>query len=210
MSLGALTLNTTMNLLLHKDPTVRQAVLDMLGIPACIVEVEDDVYTLVALNSLCKTYFNFQTDATSIALTVENVRKVTGNTRVEIKTIIQRITGNFAQCFNTGEILRTENEMVRFDGRLTWARNVIMPLTLDGVVVCLLVTITDITALIQTQEALESNLLKLVGAHVNLCEGCRKVQLNTDQWVSIDEFMSQRSDITFSHGICPNCSERVF
>jgi len=60
----------------------------------------------------------------------------------------------------------------------------------------------------QLQEAL---------AHVNTLEGiipicsyCKKIRNDEQYWLQVEQYISERTQARFSHGICPDCSERYF
>lgn len=52
--------------------------------------------------------------------------------------------------------------------------------------------------------------------HVNRLEGvlptcmyCKKIRDQRDVWVGIEQYITQRSEASFSHGVCPDCYEQV-
>ena len=50
------------------------------------------------------------------------------------------------------------------------------------------------------------------GSHrraVTVCSYCRKVQVHERAWERMDTFFSPRLHATLSHGVCPDCGERV-
>jgi hypothetical protein len=42
-----------------------------------------------------------------------------------------------------------------------------------------------------------------------ICMGCKKV-LNNDLWTQIEAYLDSHLDLKFSHGICPDCSARLY
>jgi C4-dicarboxylate-specific signal transduction histidine kinase len=42
-----------------------------------------------------------------------------------------------------------------------------------------------------------------------MCAWCKKVRDDDHYWHSVEDYISQRTDARFSHGICPECSSRV-
>jgi sigma-B regulation protein RsbU (phosphoserine phosphatase) len=53
-------------------------------------------------------------------------------------------------------------------------------------------------------------------AHVNELQGllpiccyCKKIRDDQNYWQHVEDYISARSDVEFSHGICPACYERV-
>lgn len=43
-----------------------------------------------------------------------------------------------------------------------------------------------------------------------MCSGCKKIRGDDDTWTAIDQYISQRSDINFSHGLCPDCLRTLY
>jgi len=42
-----------------------------------------------------------------------------------------------------------------------------------------------------------------------ICSYCKKVRDDQNYWQRVDHYISDRMDVQFSHGICPECLERV-
>lgn len=59
----------------------------------------------------------------------------------------------------------------------------------------------------QLQEAY-SRIKKLQGL-IPVCAWCKKVRDDKGYWEKIEEYISQRTDADFTHGICPECIEKV-
>jgi hypothetical protein len=51
--------------------------------------------------------------------------------------------------------------------------------------------------------------LKYLEGFLVICASCKQVRID-DAWVSIEHIISDRSDLLFSHGICPECTERLY
>ena len=43
-----------------------------------------------------------------------------------------------------------------------------------------------------------------------ICAWCKAVRDDQDYWHSVEEYISERTDAQFSHGICPNCARDVY
>jgi hypothetical protein len=43
-----------------------------------------------------------------------------------------------------------------------------------------------------------------------ICCGCKKVREGTGYWKAIEEYLTQHSEATFSHGLCPDCLQRLY
>ena len=42
-----------------------------------------------------------------------------------------------------------------------------------------------------------------------LCSYCRKIRDDEDYWHTVESYVSKHTDTRFSHGICPECYEKV-
>ena len=42
-----------------------------------------------------------------------------------------------------------------------------------------------------------------------ICSYCKKVRDDQNYWQQVDSYISKHSEIAFSHGICPDCYERL-
>jgi hypothetical protein len=50
--------------------------------------------------------------------------------------------------------------------------------------------------------------LSYLESFLHVCAWCRKIEYN-DQWLSLESHFAQKTGGTVSHGICPECSEKV-
>ncbi len=41
------------------------------------------------------------------------------------------------------------------------------------------------------------------------CMYCKRIRDDRDKWVGIEQYISQRTEASFSHGVCPDCYEQV-
>ena len=51
--------------------------------------------------------------------------------------------------------------------------------------------------------------VKTLRAILPLCSYCRKVRDDEDYWHSVESYVAKHTHTRFSHGICPECYERV-
>lgn len=42
------------------------------------------------------------------------------------------------------------------------------------------------------------------------CSSCKKVRMDPEFWESVEQFIKERSNIDFTHGICPDCIEKYY
>ena len=43
-----------------------------------------------------------------------------------------------------------------------------------------------------------------------VCAGCKKIRDEKGEWLHIESYISDRSDASFSHGICPDCAKELY
>lgn len=59
--------------------------------------------------------------------------------------------------------------------------------------------------------ALEVAMSKVKQLHglLPICSYCKSVRTDENYWEQVEQYVSHHSDLQFSHGICPNCYDRV-
>ncbi len=57
-------------------------------------------------------------------------------------------------------------------------------------------------------ESALANIRKLTGL-LPICAYCKAIRDDSNYWHRVEEYVSENSDVTFSHGICPNCLPKV-
>ncbi len=56
--------------------------------------------------------------------------------------------------------------------------------------------------------ALQDHVKRLEGI-LPTCMYCKKIRDDSQHWIGIESYISKRTEATFSHGVCPDCYERV-
>src|SRR6185503_18435 len=59
----------------------------------------------------------------------------------------------------------------------------------------------------ELEEALSQ--VKQLQGLLPICSYCKKVRDDQNYWQKVDTYLSDRIDVQFSHGICPECLDRV-
>jgi cytochrome c553 len=44
---------------------------------------------------------------------------------------------------------------------------------------------------------------------VSVCSNCHRVRLNSTVWQKMEEYIGERSLLSFTHGLCPECSSEL-
>ena len=57
-------------------------------------------------------------------------------------------------------------------------------------------------------EAAISNIRKLTGL-LPICAYCKSIRDDSNYWHRVEEYVSEHTDVTFSHGICPKCLPKL-
>ncbi|MBN2351082.1 MAG: hypothetical protein JXD23_00830 [Spirochaetales bacterium] len=50
---------------------------------------------------------------------------------------------------------------------------------------------------------------KYLEGFMTICASCKKVKID-DRWVHIKKVISDKSNLKFSHGICPACAAELY
>jgi hypothetical protein len=50
---------------------------------------------------------------------------------------------------------------------------------------------------------------RVLNSMISVCSSCNKVRVNQNQWKKMEEYISANSLLTFTHGLCPDCMEKV-
>lgn len=52
--------------------------------------------------------------------------------------------------------------------------------------------------------------IRAMGELVPICSCCKKIRNDKGFWDRIEKFLAERSDITLSHGFCPDCFKTFY
>jgi PAS domain S-box-containing protein len=52
--------------------------------------------------------------------------------------------------------------------------------------------------------------IKALSGLLPICASCKKIRDDKGYWSQIESYISKHSDIAFSHGICPECLEKMY
>ena len=62
--------------------------------------------------------------------------------------------------------------------------------------------------IVQLQKAMQD--VKVLSGFLPICAACKKIRDDTGYWRQIEEYISKHSNALFSHGICPDCSKKLY
>jgi len=105
------------------------------------------------------------------------------------------VRGSVASCFGDGKVVRNgaKLRLARKDGVSDldlWVT--VAPLVVDGCQLAVLI-LEDVSELVRLQGLLP------------ICMHCKKVRDDEEYWGSLEQYLSDHTDILFSHAICPVC-----
>jgi hypothetical protein len=52
--------------------------------------------------------------------------------------------------------------------------------------------------------------VKTLSGFLPICASCKKIRDDKGYWNQIEAYISEHSEAEFSHGICPECSEKLY
>lgn len=62
--------------------------------------------------------------------------------------------------------------------------------------------------IMELQDALEN--VKILSGLVPICANCKKIRDDKGYWNQIEGYIQKYSDVIFSHGMCPDCSDALY
>lgn len=52
--------------------------------------------------------------------------------------------------------------------------------------------------------------VKTLRGFIPICCGCKRIRDDQDYWREVEEYISEHTEAHFSHGLCPECLERLY
>lgn len=122
-------------------------------------------------------------------------------------------------AFKSDLSCRVDSEVFwRKDGSSFMVEYTSFPIVEDSVIKGAVVTFSDISDR-KRHEAEREKLIaelkqalievKTLSGLIPLCGWCKKVRSDTGYWQNVEQYIRSRTDATFSHGICPDCSKKM-
>ncbi len=93
------------------------------------------------------------------------------------------------------------------------------PDILDGVVRGFSVHVADVSALRERETELRSIIaerdralaeVSVLRGLLPICAGCKDIRTEAGEWHSVEHYVSQRTEVRFSHGLCPKCVKKHY
>ncbi len=120
----------------------------------------------------------------------------------------------------TGErFVSTDEVFVRRDGSVFPIAAVSSPIFENGKVVASVTAFRDISEqkelekdrdqlILSYREALER--VKTLKGLIPICSSCKKIRNDSGYWGQLEAYISEHSDAEFSHGMCPECAQKLY
>jgi hypothetical protein len=61
--------------------------------------------------------------------------------------------------------------------------------------------------ILELQSALDE--IRSLSGLLPICAWCKKIRDEQDRWITIEKYIAEHSDARFTHGVCPECLERM-
>jgi len=150
-----------------------------------------------------------------------------GRTREEMKGMpMQELLGPlfeknlpYIQAALAGEPQVFERQITRPDGEVYETIATYTPDKVDGVVRGFYAHVADVTLLKHREAALEKALKQrdeaLAEVHtlqglLPMCAGCKNIKDDNGDWHTVENYVSSRSSVQFTHGMCPKCIPKYY
>jgi len=52
--------------------------------------------------------------------------------------------------------------------------------------------------------------VKMLSGLLPICSFCKRIRDDSGHWEPLERFISQRTEASFSHGVCPECNEKYY
>ncbi len=52
--------------------------------------------------------------------------------------------------------------------------------------------------------------IKTLEGLLPICSACHKIRSTDDQWHVLEKYITERTEATFTHGLCPDCAKKLY
>lgn len=105
----------------------------------------------------------------------------------------------------SGDMRSAKYSLITKEGGMAWISMSGRPIRDKEKTVGIMGVLADISLLVEAMNEIN----ELTGL-LPICSSCKKVRDDEGYWNQIESYIQQRSDMTFSHGICPDCTEKIY
>jgi PAS domain S-box-containing protein len=116
------------------------------------------------------------------------------------------------RAWETGRVERIEKSIVSAQGE-QFIEIVASPVRDEkGRITGAIEIIHDITKFKKKEQELQNSLAKVkkLSAFLPICSHCKDIRSDEGYWHKIEEYLVDHLDLSFSHGICPDCMKKHY
>lgn len=112
-----------------------------------------------------------------------------------------------------------ERQISSPDGEVKEAITTYTPDVVNGIVRGFTMHVADVTILRERETTLEKVIrerdealaeVRVLRGILAICSGCKHIRDAAGEWRPVEEYVSQRTEAIFSHGLCPECVKVFF
>ena len=105
------------------------------------------------------------------------------------------------------------------DGNYFWISLTTAKITLSGAQTLIYAFVENISERKQMEQNREQliqelqdalNKVNVLSGLIPICAGCKKIRDDQGYWNQLETYIQKHSDTSFSHGLCPECSEKLY
>jgi PAS domain S-box-containing protein len=125
----------------------------------------------------------------------------------------ERCIATFLSAFDRRHAFEMEYRLLRQDGAYRWIFDRGVPFCAGGQFEGYIGSCVDVTERVEAQEALrqarERELNDLRGL-LPICSACKRIRDDSGYWERLETYIREHSKAEFTHGICPECLDRLY
>lgn len=124
------------------------------------------------------------------------------------------------RVLKTGKRAGTDDDVfIRKDGTAFPVSYISAPVIDEGKVVAVVIAFHDITQRKQAEQERERLILehldalskiKTLSGMLPICSSCKRIRDDAGYWTQIETYLNEHSEAEFSHGMCPECAEKMY
>jgi PAS domain S-box-containing protein len=82
----------------------------------------------------------------------------------------------------------------------------------QGKILFIVEELNDVTELVKSKEVIDHlrDEIKTLRDIIPICSSCRKIRDDKGYWQNVENYFRSRSEIEFTHGICPDCMRKLY
>jgi len=127
---------------------------------------------------------------------------------------LNRCLDIYLTAFKNRGIFEVEYRLRRYDGVYRWIFDRGVPFSdAHGHFAGYIGSAIDVSEKIEAQEVLrkvkEAELNQLRGM-LPICSSCKSIREDSGYWKKIETYISEHSEVVFTHGLCPSCAEKLY